>query len=401
LTELLAPAGNLEKMYYAANFGADAVYFGLKQFSLRGFADNFSLEEAEQGLAYLHERGKRGFLTLNIYPFEDEYPGILETAKNAEAIGVDALIVSDLGVVSMLTRNGIKTPIHISTQANTLSPQTVKVYGELGAKRVNLARELSFEQVSSLQKAITGSGIETEVFVHGSVCFSYSGRCSISDYLTGRHANRGECTHPCRWKYHLVEEKRPGEFMPVFEDERGQYLMNSKDLALYPFIGDLMKVGVDSFKIEGRMKSIHYIASIVALYRKLIDGENISKEDCVRLLGRVKNRGYSSGFMKGSIEPDDYKFEKSTPDSYAVFLGNIQEERFDGKAVMNVRNKIFAGDKVEILRPDGSLTLETMPEVLSDIKGEQMKEASHSKLLVLPFDLSPYTIIRRIESVSS
>lgn len=395
MTELLAPAGNLEKLIYAAVYGADAVYFGLTQFSLRGFAGNFSVEQAEEGLRFLHARGKKGFCTLNIYPFEDEYAAILEAAKTMEAIGADGLIVSDLGVLSMLKENRVKTPIHISTQANTMSPQTVRVYGDLGAARVNLARELSFDQIASLQKAIENTGIETEVFIHGSVCFSFSGRCAISDYLTGRRANRGECTHPCRWQYHLVEQKRPGEYMPVVEDDRGLYFFNAKDLALFAYIADLQRIGVKSLKIEGRMKSIHYVASVVSLYRRILDGETMSHDTALRLLGRVQNRGYSQGFMKGAIEPEDYKVEKSSPGSNAVFLGNIEEDQQDGKPVMKVRNKTFGGDTVEILTPDGAVRTETLPDLLTDIAGEQMPHASHSKWLVLPFDLPPYTIIRR------
>ncbi len=397
MTELLAPAGNLEKLRFAANFGADAVYFGLDQFSLRNFAGNFSLDDAEAGLDYLHTRGKRGYCALNIYPFSDEYPLLLDRAKKLEDMGADGLIVSDIGVISMFKKHGVKTPLHVSTQANTVSPQTVEVLKEIGAKRVNLARELSFEQIAQLQASIQGKEIETEVFVHGSVCFSISGRCAISDYLTGRRANRGECTHPCRWQYHLVEEKRPGIYMPVVEDDRGLYFFNSKDLALFPYVRDLMQIGVDSLKIEGRMKSIHYLASVLSLYRKIMDGTPVSEEEGMRLLGRVKNRGYSHGFMKGSIEPDDYKIEKSSPTSDSLFLGYITDQVIPGKSVMDIRNKTFAGDLVEVLRADGTMTEITLPGILVDVEAEEMIHASHGKFLVLPFELPPYSIIRRME----
>jgi putative protease len=312
-------------------------------------------------------------------------------------MGVDGLIVSDIGVISMFKKQGIKTPLHVSTQANTVSPQTVEVLKEIGAKRVNLARELSYEQIAQLQTAIQGKEIETEVFVHGSVCFSISGRCAISDYLTGRRANRGECTHPCRWQYHLVEEKRPGVYMPVAEDDRGLYFFNSKDLALFPYVRNLMHIGIDSLKIEGRMKSIHYLASVLSLYRKVMDGETVSEEEGMRLLGRVMNRGYSYGFMKGSIEPDDYKIEKSSPTSDSSFLGYITEDVIPGKSVMDIRNKTFAGDLVEVLRTDGTVTEAALPSVLVDVKNEETTHASHGKLLVLPLELPPYSIIRRTE----
>jgi putative protease len=397
LTELLAPAGNLEKLRFAANYGADAVYFGLDQFSLRSYAGNLSLDQANQGLDYLHARNKRGYCALNIYPFADEYPLLLDRAKNLEAMGVDGLIVSDIGVIAMLKKQGIKTPVHVSTQANTVSFQTVEVLKQLGAKRVNLARELSFEQIAQLQQSITNQEIETEVFVHGSVCFSMSGRCAISDYLTGRRANRGECTHPCRWQYHLVEEKRPGVYMPVTEDDRGLYFFNSKDLALFPYVRNLMQIGVDSLKIEGRMKSIHYLAGVLSLYRRVMDGEAVSEDEGMRLLGRIRNRGYSHGFMKGSIEPDDYKIEKSSSIADSLFLGYITEDVIPGKSVMDIRNKTFAGDNVEILKTDGTVSEATLPATLVDVKNEPMAHASHGKHLVLPFELPSYSIIRRME----
>ncbi|PKL47246.1 MAG: peptidase U32, partial [Planctomycetes bacterium HGW-Planctomycetes-1] len=311
--EITAPAGTYEKLIWAVRYGADAVYFGLDFGSLRAYAGNFTLEQAAKGLDYLHKNGKKGYIALNIYPFSDEYDKLLDIAGQLADMNADALIVSDIGLIFELKKAGIKIPIHISTQANTTSSQTVLAYRQLGAARVNLARELSFEQVEQICKDTLHSGVELEVFIHGAVCFSYSGRCAISDYLTGRKANRGECTHPCRWGYSLVEEKRPDEYFPVFEDNRGQYMFNSKDLALFEYVEPLAKAGVSSFKIEGRMKSVHYIASVVSLYRQLIDGQprlagqesgeagkKITPEDCLKLLGRVKNRGYSTGFMKGS-----------------------------------------------------------------------------------------------------
>ncbi|KKK69770.1 hypothetical protein LCGC14_2930700, partial [marine sediment metagenome] len=299
--ELLAPAGDLEKLKWAVAYGADAVYFGAEFGSLRSFAGNFSFDDAEKGIAHLHENNRKGYVALNIYPFSEEYDKLIETAKTLDDIGVDAFIVADLGVLNELKKLNLNAALHISTQANTTSSQAVLAYKQLGASRVNLARELSADRIKDIQHQI-GDGIETEVFIHGSVCFSYSGRCAISDYMTGFAANRGECKHPCRWKYSLVEEKRPGEYMPVYEDDRGLYLFNSKELALFGFVPALTEAGVRSFKIEGRMKSIHYIATVVSFYRKVIDGKVFSWEEGLEMLSRIPNRGYSQGFMKGAIE---------------------------------------------------------------------------------------------------
>lgn len=394
--ELLAPAGNLEKVKWAIAYGADSVYFGTEFGSLRSFAGNLTFDEAENALRLLHKHNKKGYVALNIYPFSDEYEKLIAIAKTLDDMAVDAFIISDLGLLSELKKLGLGAEFHISTQANTTSSQTVLAYKELGASRVNLARELSLEQIKQIQKDVEGAGIETEVFVHGAVCFSYSGRCAISDYLTGRRANRGECTHPCRWGYSVVEEQRPDEYFPVFEDERGQYIFNSKDLALFPFIRELASAGVKSFKIEGRMKSIHYIASVVSFYRRVIDGETFTEQQGFELLSRVKNRGYSSGFMKGEIMPTDYAIEKSQSNSTAVFVGNILDEKIDNCCVCEVRNKIFAGESLETLRPDGSLGQIELPEPLLTREGKRVDFANNSHFILLKDDLPPYVILRRV-----
>lgn len=393
--ELLAPAGNLEKLKWAAEFGADAVYFGAG-YSLRSFAGNFDIDQVQQGLDYLHKRGKKGYVTLNIYPFTDEYEGIKSLAAAIDEMGADAFIVADLGVFFALKELNLKAKLHISTQANTMSAQTVMAYGALGASRVNLARELSLEQISHIQ-SIVGQSVETEVFIHGAVCFSFSGRCAISDYLTDRRANRGECTHPCRWKYHLVEEQRPGQFHPVFEDERGLYYFNSKDLALYKYVPQLTDAGVNSFKIEGRMKSIHYIASAVSLYRQIIDGKTLSEEKCELLLSRVKNRGYSEGFMKGHIDSGDYRLDENEACGNAVFVGNVLEENTAAdKCVFRVRNKIYAAEKLEALLPSGITKNIILPPLLTSPNGDKSGFANNEQLIVLEHPLPPFTILRRI-----
>lgn len=395
--ELAAPAGTYEKLIWAVRYGADAVYFGTEFGSLRAYAGNLTLDEAARGLEFLHKNGKKGYITLNIYPFSDEYEKLLDIAGKLKDMNADALIVSDIGLIFELRKAGIKTPIHISTQANATSSQTVLAYKELGAARVNLARELSLEQIKQISKDAKNSGIELETFIHGAVCFSYSGRCAISDYLTGRRANRGECTHPCRWEYYLVEEQRPNQYFPVFEDERGQYIFNCKDLALFEFVRPLSEAGVCAFKIEGRMKSVHYIASVISLYRQLIDGKKISTEDCLKLLGRVKNRGYSAGFMKGSIRPEDYSYEKSLSGSGATFVGDIVDEKVETGSVCFVRNKVFAGEKLEVLTPDGDVSEITMANPLKTINGEQVEFVNNPQKIVLEQKLPAYSILRRIE----
>jgi U32 family peptidase len=395
MTELLAPAGDMEKLEWAAAYGADSVYFGMKDFSLRSFAGNFSLEEADTAMKYLHGKNKKGYVTLNIYPYSNEYNGIIKLAKELEGMKADAFIISDLGVINELKRNGIKTPIHISTQANTMSYQTILAYKELGAKRVNLARELSLEQIKEIQNNLKGE-VETEVFMHGSVCFSYSGRCAISDYMTGRRANRGECTHPCRWKYYLVEETREGQFYPVFEDNRGLYFFNNKDLALFPFVKELMNIGVNSFKIEGRMKTIHYVASVVSLYKRIMNGEDIPTEESLTLLSRVNNRGYSSGFMKGGITPEDYSQGDNSTNSTSTFVANYLSHTKDG-TILRVRNRIFAGDKLEVLSPDGKTSEMEMPKPFTKRDGTHSAIVQNEDEIIIKGQVQPYSLFRKVK----
>jgi putative protease len=395
MPELLAPAGNLEKLKWAVAYGADSVYFGLEFGSLRNFAGNFSLEEAKEGLLYLHRFGKRGYAALNIYPFSDEYSRLLEEAFALEEMGVDGVIVSDIGLLTALKEKGFKTPIHISTQANTLSWQTALAYKNLGAARVNLARELSFEQISAIQKHVKGQ-IETEVFIHGAVCFSYSGRCAVSDYMTGFRANRGECKHPCRYQYFLVEEKRPGKYIPVFEDNRGLYLFNTKDLALFEYVPRLAELGISSFKIEGRMKSIHYIAAIVSFYRQLLDGKSLTKEQALEWLNRVPNRGYTAGFLKGTFLPEDYAWDKSVSEGTSRFVANVETSGPD-RCTIRVRNTIYSAETLEVLMPDGSLLSIQTPHPLKCTDGSLRETVQSGQCVELPCSLPEYSILRRIE----
>lgn len=393
--ELLAPAGNLERLKWAVAYGADAVYFGVTDFSLRSYAGNFTLDDTREGLDYLHSRGRRGYVTLNIYPFSNEYPELMKTASALDEMGADAFIVSDLGVMREIRALGLRTPIHVSTQANTTSWQTVLAYRDLGAKRVNLARELSIEQIGEIQARLEGEDIETEVFIHGSVCFSYSGRCAISDYLTGRHANRGECTQPCRWNYALLEEKRPGEFFPVFEDERGLYLFNSRDLALFPFVPDLTRMGVASLKIEGRMKNVHYLAAVLSVYRATLDSKPMPEDEVWRQLGRVSNRGYSYGFMKGEITPEDYEISTHRYRTTSVMVATTTEETRGDHRVCEVKNTFEAGETLELLTTEG-VTPFVAPNPILSLDGQPMDHANNQDTILLDADLPPYAVLRRV-----
>ena len=394
--ELLAPGGTLEKLKWAAVYGADAVYFGAPFGSLRNFAGNLSREEMAEGLAFLHRLGKRGYLALNIYPFSEEYDKILDVAQQFDEMGGDAVIVSDLGVLHQMRKLALNAALHVSTQANTTSWQAALAYKDLGARRVNLARELSLARIRHIREMTQGK-IETEVFAHGAVCFSMSGRCAISDYLTGFGSNHGECKHPCRWRYALVEESRPGEYMPVFEDDRGCYLFNSKDLALVEFVPALEHAGVDALKIEGRMKSVHYVASVVWLYRQILDGKRFSPKTLRRLLDRVSNRGYSSGFMKGEIVDADYDRTRSRSEGAATFVGLTTETSADGTCVLAVKNKLHGGETLEVLSPAHPLFTVTLPKFLTTTDDRTIGEANNPQYLRLPFQLAPYTILRRVD----
>ena len=394
-TELLAPAGNLERLKWAVAYGADAVYFGVADFSLRSYAGNFTLDDARVGLDYLHANGCKGYVTLNIYPFSDEYDALMRTAAELDEMGADAFIVSDLGVMRGLSQLNLRTPIHVSTQANTTSWQTVLAYRDLGAKRVNLARELSLEQIKTIQSRLDGEQVETEVFIHGSVCFSYSGRCAISDYLTGRIANRGECTQPCRWNYTLMEEKRPGQHFPVFEDERGLYLFNSRDLALFQYVPELVDCGVASLKIEGRMKNVHYLAAVLSVYRAVLDGQPMPEETAYKLLGRVSNRGYTAGFMKGKITADDYETSTHRYQATSVMVASTTEQTSGDQRVCKVKNTIQASEQLELLTPLGVSTY-TLPNPLVTVEGESIDHANNQDAIVPPDDLPPFAVLRRV-----
>ncbi len=309
LPELLAPAGGMAQLKAALRFGADAVYGALPAFGLRAFAGNFTWEELARALSLVHTQGKKFYLTLNILPYEDELPALIDTARRAGEMGVDAVLVSDLGAFLALRREVPELPLHISTQANTLNAEAARFYWEHGAERIVLARELSLSRIAALRDSLPPA-LEIEAFVHGAMCMSYSGRCMLSDHLTGRGGNRGACAQPCRWEYALVEKKRPGEYWPIEEDRRGTYLLSAYDLNMLSHLPELIRAGIASLKIEGRMKTEYYVATVVGAYRRALDALAES-EDAYRALlpelegelRKASHRDFNTGFYFGAPQP--------------------------------------------------------------------------------------------------
>jgi putative protease len=352
--ELLAPAGNFEKLEIAIYYGADAVYLGGKDFSLRNFSGNFSLDEIRQAVAYAHERGVKIYVTVNVYARNEEQSSIAEYLEKLGAMGPDGLILADPGVILTARELVPHIPLHLSTQANTTNYKTVEFWQQLGIRRVNMARELTLAEIKTITEQ---SHIEIEAFVHGAMCISYSGRCLLSSFMANRHSNRGMCTHPCRWNYALVEKTRPGHYMPIAEDDRGTYIFNSKDLCMIEHIPAMIKSGVSAIKIEGRMKGINYLASVVKVYREAIDRFDRKPADYSvnpewqSELAKICHRGYCTGFYfdDPTQTVPDYEFSQQM-DTH-LFIGKILIADDDGRALMEVRNKCRAGDPVEILSP--------------------------------------------------
>ena len=379
--ELLAPAGNLEKLKIAIEYGADAVYIGGEEFSLRVAADNFTNDEIKQGVDFAKARGKKVYLTANIIPHNkdiDEYGGFLRDVKD---LGLDAVILSDLGMFDVTKELAPELEIHISTQANNVNYRSAQKWYEMGAKRVILAREMSLDEISEIRRR-TDKGLELEAFVHGAMCISYSGRCLLSNYMAGRDGNGGACAHPCRWKYYLMEEKRPGEYMPVFENERGTFIYNSKDLCMINHIDKLVESGLTSFKIEGRVKSEFYVATVVAAYRRAIDSyfENPDtwepNPEWLSELRKVSHRDYTTGFYFGRPGGTEQHYASSSYIREYDMVGVA--EGYDEKTNMAKivqKNRFFKGDEVEFLCPDGSFFTQKI-EYMTDADGNEIEVAN-------------------------
>ena len=385
--ELLAPAGSLNKLKIAIEYGADAVYVGGEEFSLRVAAENFSPEEMEEGVRYAHSRGKKVYLTANIIPHNSdiaEYESFLRAYKRS---GFDAVILSDMGMFAITKEIAPELEIHVSTQANNVNYKSAEMWHKLGAKRVILAREMSFEEIAEIRK-MTPPELELEAFVHGAMCISYSGRCLLSNYMTQRDSNLGACSHPCRWKYYLVEEKRPGEYMPVFENDRGTFIYNSKDLCMIEHIDDLIKSGLDSFKIEGRVKSEYYLATVIKAYREAIDryfedpeGYKFD-EEWLSELKKVSHRDYTTGFYYGKPGGNEQHYSSSSYIREYELLGIVEGYDEERKMLTVVqKNRFFKGSEVEFLRPEGKYISHKI-EYMENENGEELEIANRPQDVV-------------------
>lgn len=386
--ELLAPAGDLEKLKIAIVYGADAVYFGGEMFSLRAGAGNLTTEEMEEGIAFAHERGKRCYLTLNIFAHNEDIEPLTDYLRRIAPLGIDAFIVSDPGIVDLLQEIIPDAEIHLSTQANMTNYRTAGFWHKMGVKRLVLARELTFPEISSIREKIPAE-MEIEAFVHGAMCISYSGRCLLSNFMIERDANRGMCAHPCRWKYSLVEEKRPGEYYPVEEDGRGTYILNSRDLCMIEHIPEIVESGIMSAKIEGRMKSIFYVATIVHAYRKAIDAyfadpENYQFDPAwMSELKKVSHREFTTGFYFNQPTNKDQNYQTSAYTREYSFVGLVKAyDEETGFALVEQRNKMVIGDEIEIFGPDMDFFAQEVSEMYDAETGEKLESAPHPQQLL-------------------
>lgn len=401
--ELLAPAGSLDKLKIAIDYGADAVYFGGEQFSLRVAADNFSYEEIKEGVAYCHERRKKCYCAVNIIPRNEDLKELPQYFKDLESLGVDAFIISDLGVFSIAKEVAPSVPIHISTQANNVNFASAKAWHKMGASRIILARELSLGEIREIRDLLDPSA-ELECFVHGAMCVSYSGRCLLSNYMASRDSNRGHCAHPCRWKYYLMEEKRPGQYMEVFEDSHGTFLLNSKDLCMIDHIPELVQAGVTSLKIEGRVKSEYYVATVTNAYRLAIDAYFADPRNYVfdeRLYGevcKVSHREYYTGFYFGDQRENSQVYANSSYIRECDIVAMVEDYDPDTQlATCFQRNRFFKGDRLEVMAP-GKLPQGFLVEYLQNENKEDIEVAPHPEMKFtakIPFAVEKGMMIRK------
>jgi putative protease len=388
--ELLAPAGNLEKLEIAICYGADAVYLAGKEFSLRSFADNFSCEELVQAIPLAHKNGVKVYLACNIFSRNFEQESISEYLRQIAALSPDAIIISDPGIF-LETRSIIpEIPVHLSTQANTTNYRAVRFWQNLGVKRINLARELSLQEIAGIAEK---TDVELEAFVHGAMCISYSGRCLLSNIMTDRDSNRGLCTQPCRWKYAVVEETRPGQYFPLDEDDRGTYIFNSRDICMIEHMPQLIESGLTSLKIEGRMKSINYLAVAVKVYREAIDAYYADPANFhvtpgwTRELSQISRRGYCTGFYLNQKKELTPNTNGILPSPEHLFLGKVLYAVGDDKVTIEVRNKIQRGDEIEVFSPKGPLKCDTIIDIF-DSYGESKKLAQPGSRVTLKLQSS-------------
>ena len=401
--DLLIPASSLEVLKTAVVFGADAVYIGGEVFSLRAKSKNFSMEDMREGIGFAHAHGAKVYVTANILAHNGDLDGVEAYFHELKEIGPDALIISDPGVFQIAKEVCPEIEIHISTQANNTNYRTYRFWHSLGAKRVVSARELSMDELRELRANIP-EDLEIETFIHGAMCISYSGRCLLSSYFTGRDANQGACTHPCRWKYAIMEETRPGEYLPVYENERGTYIFNSKDLCMIEHIPELVEAGIDSFKIEGRMKTALYVAVVTRTYRQAID-DYLKDEALYRSrmdyykeeIAKCTYRQFTTGFFFGKPDHDTQIYDNNTYIKAYTYLGLIGGRREDGFYGLEQRNKFSVGEKIEVMKPDGR-DVEVTVRSMTDEEGQPMENCPHPKQKIyvdLGVELSPFDLLRR------
>lgn len=402
IPELLAPAGGMEQLRAALRFGADAVYGGMKHYGLRAFAGNFDAQELAQAVELCHRQGKKFYVTMNIFPFDDQLPGFVEAARQAWEIGVDAAIVSDLGAICTLREQVAGLALHVSTQASTVNAPSVRHYRDLGCRRVILAREVSLSRLTALGAAV-GADMELETFVHGASCVAWSGRCLLSAALTGRSGNQGACAQPCRWEYAVMEKKRPGEYLPVCEDENGSYLFSARDLNLMPLLPQLTAAGISSLKIEGRMKTEYYVATVVSAYRRALDalaqGEESFQAALPGLLAELdcaSHRDSDTGFLLGT--PQQPGGAEGFHQSAEYIARVMTDADAQGIATVQLKNRFYAGDRLEVLQP-GATNVMIAPKFRKADTGEEMDTYGVAGTLVkmqFPFPVAEGDLIRGV-----
>lgn len=403
--ELLIPASSLEVLKTAVIFGADAVYIGGEAYGLRAKAKNFSMEDMKEGIEFAHAQNVRVFVTANILAHNEDLEGVEQYFKELKELKPDALIIADPGVFTIARKICPEIEAHISTQANNTNYLTYNFWHEQGATRVVAARELSLAEIKELRGKIPEE-LEIEAFIHGAMCISYSGRCLLSNYFTGRDANKGACTHPCRWKYAVVEEQRPGEYLPVYENERGTYIFNSKDLCMIEHIPEIIDAGINSLKVEGRMKTALYVATVARTYRKAID-DYLESEEKYRAnmewykaeIGKCTYRQFTTGFFFGKPDENTQIYDSNTYMTEYTYLGIVGEKNSQNQYMIEQRNKFSVGEKIEVMKPDGT-NVEVTVRSITDEEGNPMESAPHPKQKLwidLGVELDRYDILRRHE----
>lgn len=405
--ELLAPAGDLEKLKVAILYGADAVYIGGEHFGLRAKAKNFTIDEMKDGINFAHSHNSKVYVTANIIAHNEDFNGMGEYFKTLEQIGADAILVADPGVFQVAKEYVPNMQIHLSTQANNTNYKSANFWYSLGIKRIVVARELSLEEIKQISQNINDD-MEIEAFIHGAMCISYSGRCLLSNYMTNRDANRGECSHPCRWKYYLVEEKRPNEYIPVIENERGTYIYNSKDLCMINHIPDLIDAGIKSFKLEGRMKTAFYVGTVVKAYREAIDdyynNPEIYKTKLdyyIQEVSKASHREYTTGFYYGKPSGNEQIYTSNSYIRTCEFIGTVLDYDSETKiATIEQRNKFSVGEQIEIMQPKGyfKYTIEN----IEDENGNKIESAPHPKQIVkmkIDSTVNKFDMLRKEEKI--